>query len=423
MNHQSQPSSPRLQTVVERLTAGDARAVEQFWQEMSFAGTPLVEEIPDDPASALVTFLWRGDPGIHNVLAISALSSVDPKQDALALLPGTDVWHKTYRAPIGLRSFYQLSPNDPMLDNGPPPEDYQPSKLWKADPLNRYPTWMPLGNMSQSQDPDQEVAPASSFALAGAPPPYWTIADAAVPQGQLTLHRFTSAALGNERRIWVYLPSSFRAGSGPSALLVALDGRACLRAVPLPTILDNLQARGRAIPIVALFVDSLNRADREKEMACYQPFVDFLADELLPWAAEQFGATQDPRRAIVGGASFGGLAAACAALQRPDRFGNVLSQSGFFAWKPDGDAEWNWLTRQYAARPRQDIRFALDVGLLEDQDFPDGEPSTLASNRQFVEVLRQQGYHFDYLEYCGGHDYVCWRETIGDHLLALLAES
>jgi enterochelin esterase family protein len=35
----------------------------------------------------------------------------------------------------------------------------------------------------------------------------------------------------------------------------------------------------------------------------------------------------------------GGLQAAFVGLKHPEVFGNVLSQSGAFAWKPDGEKE------------------------------------------------------------------------------------
>jgi hypothetical protein len=44
---------------------------------------------------------------------------------------------------------------------------------------------------------------------------------------------------------------------------------------------------------------------------------------------------------------------------------NVLSQSGAFAWKPDGEKEWEWLNRQLAASPRLSLRFSFEAGLLE----------------------------------------------------------
>ena len=78
--------------------------------------------------------------------------------------------------------------------------------------------------------------------------------------------------------------------------------------------------------------------------------------------------TTDPHRVIVTGSSAGGLGAAYVALEKPELFGNVLSQSGAF-WRgaeASNDAPYEWLTTQVTARPRADIRFYMDVGEYED---------------------------------------------------------
>jgi enterochelin esterase-like enzyme len=62
--------------------------------------------------------------------------------------------------------------------------------------------------------------------------------------------------------------------------------------------------------------------------------------------------TRDPQKSIVGGYSFGGLAAAFVAFRRPDLFGNVLSQSGAFWRGNDKDVKWEWLIGQYEAAPK-----------------------------------------------------------------------
>jgi len=86
---------------------------------------------------------------------------------------------------------------------------------------------------------------------------------------------------------------------------------------------------------------------------------------VLPWVRQNYNITFEPSRTIVGGASFGGLAAAFVAMKHPEIFGNVLAQSGSFWWKPETDDEYEWLTRQFVASPKLPIRFYLQIGLLE----------------------------------------------------------
>jgi enterochelin esterase family protein len=149
-------------------------------------------------------------------------------------------------------------------------------------------------------------------------------------------------------------------------------------------------------------------------------FADWLANDFLPTWRETYAITDDPARTIVTGMSLGGLMSAYCALRHPGAFGNVLSQSGSFWWRPEGE-NWQWLTDQFEASPQLPIRWYLDVGLLEDTRREEsGRPSMLDASRRLRDVLASKGYDVCYAEFNGGHDYVSWRGTIADGLAYLL---
>jgi enterochelin esterase family protein len=116
------------------------------------------------------------------------------------------------------------------------------------------------------------------------------------------------------------------------------------------------------------------------------------------------------------------LAAAYAALQQPESFGNVLSQSGAFGLDPEGEEEHHWLARQYGERERLPVSFYLDAGILEVNSLREreGGPTLIAANRQLRDVLQAKGYTVHYAEFAGGHDYISWRGTLSDGLQALM---
>ncbi len=154
----------------------------------------------------------------------------------------------------------------------------------------------------------------------------------------------------------------------------------------------------------------------------------FLYEELLPWIREQYPLSLDPREATIGGFSYGGLAAAYTALQRPDVFGNVLAQSGCFWWMPGYDdrlaapegSEYGWLIRQFVKAPRLPLRFHLDAGILETDNKPGGvHANILTANRHMRDVLEAKGYPVHYIEFSGGHDLVGWRGVLPEALSAL----
>src|SRR5262249_28260586 len=151
-------------------------------------------------------------------------------------------------------------------------------------------------------------------------------------RGAVAQHAFRSAILGNERSVWVYTPPGYTPDGEPCGLLLLFDGAGYKGTVPAPTILDNLLAEGEIPPLVAVLVDNPDPQARSRELPCHPPLVDCLAEELLPWLEQHYHITADPARRIVGGASYGGLAAAFVGFERPDLFGNVLAQSGSFWW-------------------------------------------------------------------------------------------
>lgn len=401
------PASPRLARLRAALATGERGALEHFWAEVAKVGTPLIEPLAGEPGRALVTFLWRATGPTENVVVTGGLcQGNDFAAHRMAQLPGTDLWFRSYRVADDLRTAYRLAPNDPLtpLDLGT--NRAERSAHWRLDPLNRHP--FPAINPW-----------TSTLALPQAPPQPWSDERAGVPRGTVAPFEHDSAHLGNRRTIFVYTPPGYDPAGAPLDLLVLFDGGAFIDWVPTPTILDNLLADGELPPTIAVIVGNPSPAARSRELPCHPPMAAFLATELLPWVRQNYRVTTDPARTTIGGSSYGSLAATFAAFTHPELFGNVLSMSGSFWWRPEDDAAHEWLTRQFAAAPRRPLRLYLDVGLLETGSVLPGGPSQVAANRRLRDLLRAKGYPLHYAEFNGGHDYCCWRGTLADGLLAL----
>jgi enterochelin esterase family protein len=205
---------------------------------------------------------------------------------------------------------------------------------------------------------------------------------------------------------------------------VLFDGEATLVHIPVPVILDNLIAKRKIPPMVAVMVYN---KDRNADLGCSEAFADFTAKELVPWVRKHYRVKDDPRSTVVSGLSLGGLMAAFTALRHPEVFGNVLSQSGGFIYYPELftddpfgpppiDRQPGWLTRQFVRAPRQPIRFYQEVGRFESEFGRE----LLAENRRFRDVLEAKGYPVTYEEFSGGHDYLRWRGTLADGLIKLV---
>ncbi len=90
--------------------------------------------------------------------------------------------------------------------------------------------------------------------------------------------------------------------------------------------------RGRLPPAVYLLIDAIDNQRRGVELPCHRDFWLAVQEELLPLVHGYAPFSDRPDRTVVAGQSFGGLAAMFAALNWPQRFGCVLSQSGSYWW-------------------------------------------------------------------------------------------
>ncbi len=425
----SSPASPQLAELARKLRLGEKRALPQFWTNVQRQGTPLIEPIQSDKDHYLVTFLWRADSRIANVLLISGLSNLSYSratlgQNVLSRLPGTDVWYRTYRVRSDARFTYRFSVNDSLV---PWEEEKTPATRearFQPDPLNRRHVSGPTSD--------------SLVELPDASPQEWYLPRDETPKGQLKKFPFVSKILRNERMLTIYTPPGYDPSGHSYHLLILMDAEAYTSDIPAPVILDNLLNAGKVPPVVAVFVGNVpagQPAARTLELSCHEPFGRFLVEELLPWirARYRIGSASET---MIGGASRGGLAAICAALEHPEQFGNVSSQSGFFVYKdrnwfknvdpasaPDAEFREEMAWEQYgivmqrvAAAAKLPLRFYLDVGKFEN----DFHPSPLIANRHLRDVLIAKGYAVKYQEFAGHHSAVNWRGTFADALVFLL---
>ena len=405
-----QPLSPRLATLQDRLKSGDRRALTDFWKEISEQGAPMIEPAAGNEREVLVTILWRGKEDTRSVFVFQ-IPGIDKP---MARLLDTDLWYKTFRFQKGARFVYRLATDLPDPKKWTSIARF--GNAMRVDPLNPF----QFAERANELNP-YEVNFYSAVELPSAESQFWSIAQPRVPAGRVQRDKFTSKASGNERPIWIYTPHGYAAGKKPYGLLVLSDGGLYLNSARVATTLDNLIAAGLIPPLVAVMVDN---PDRFRELACTPEYADFLAHEIVPWARVKYHVTDRPEQTIVGGASFGGLAAAFVAFKHPEVFGNVLSQSGSFQWKPDNEKDFQWLTRQFAASPRLPLRFSFEAGLMENTGgAPPGQPippPLLTANRNFRDTLQSKGYSVHYSEFNGNHTMLNWRGTLASHLIALV---
>jgi enterochelin esterase-like enzyme len=420
--------SPRILALKAAVERGDQESVNSFWDDVKKEGAPLIEPIPGDRENMAVTFLWKGEPDTHNVIVLwLPYVGVAPDEYLMARLGRTDVWYKTIKVDRKMRLAYTLAPNAARIRPLSLGIDQEAITMTAAaarpDPLNpkRY-------RVNPKSVDAPEYRGNSILEMPAAPPQPWTVRRPGVPAGRIEKRRFKSAILKNEREVAVYLPPRYSPSARPYPLLVVFDEEAYLTLVPTPTILDNLISKRRIPPMVALLISNAPGA-RDRELFCNPELYRALVTELLPWAHGLYTFTSDPRQTVVAGSSAGGLAAACAGLWHPETFGNILAQSGAFHWTPppgshlsDSSSEPNWIARRFISSPKKPLRFYLDAGSAE-FNATGGADSILFCTRTLRDVLRAKGYEVHFQEFEGGHDYLSWRGTLADGLMALMGNS
>jgi APA family basic amino acid/polyamine antiporter len=422
----SKMSSPQLKELEAAVAAGDRAATEGFWRSIEQSRAPLIEQI-EGAVDMLVTFLWRALPEQEavNVRVYSdGLTPYEQAGDALQRLGKTDVWYRTYRVPRNARFVYYLA-----WPQGAVPRSDSLQRITAENGLVYETLADPLARWNYVQERDQ-VRKLFSYAEGSDAPaqPYIAVREG-VPRGSVETIEVDSKILGNQRKVSIYTPPGYRAKGSTYGLLLLFDRRSYLSDVPTPTILDNMQAEKAIPPMVAVLVDSRVTNDpdgdaRSRELPPNPKFQRFLREELVPLIRARYNVSTDPKRNVVAGSSYGGLAAAFTGLSSPDVFGNVVSQSGSYWWNPEccrsRDADMvflsedaGWLVKEFAAAPRKPLRFYMDVGLWETADM-------LLPNRILRSVLEGKGYEVTYREFTGGHDYVNWRGTLSDGLIAVI---
>ncbi len=217
-------------------------------------------------------------------------------------------------------------------------------------------------------------------------------------------HRIRSAALNNERTLWLCAP---RDPVKATRVFIFLDGEFYRERVDARSVIQQL---GDAFADSwQVYVSSHSDEARWKECPCYPPFATFVAVELVDWLDAHVPPLVTERTLV--GLSYTGLAAAFAALQHPGVFSRVISQSGSFWWN---DA---WLPRHVPAQSSA-TRFYLDVGDREVQERVTHRPdvfqaiSQVAGVRQFRDALRAANHPVEYREFNGAHNFESWRAAL-----------
>jgi enterochelin esterase family protein len=410
--------SPRLLKLKENLekATNKKKIIDDFWKEIEEKGAPIIEHIEKEPKYKLVTFLYKENADTDEILLISGSLGVISHRGIFKRIQGTNIYYKSIFYLNKTRTTYAISRQKANIPLYPPKDIIIP--VLKGDPLNKK-------NITISKGYTQAV-----LELPDAPSQPWIEKKDNVPEGTLETLQLKSTKFEKEFSIITYLPPNYNTSFGPYGSLFLFDGSWYNdpNLIPTPVILNNLNFSKKIPPIIAVFIYQ-HKDSRNFELNTNPDFAFFIGEELQPYLHTKYNIFNSPEKTIVGGASLGGLTASYMGLKYPDRFGKILSQSGSY-WHPEKMNQklnpyfWNWqyLIGEYVKSEKLPLDFYLEVGLYESREKLHGQPTLFFSNRHFRDVLISKGYSVKYVEYTGGHDFICWRGSLADGLIYLIGK-
>ncbi|MEP2669820.1 MAG: alpha/beta hydrolase-fold protein [Cyclobacteriaceae bacterium] len=301
-------------------------------------------------------------------------------------IKGTDIWVLKASFPTDARLDYKI-----VVDN----------KNWLLDVNNPHQQWSGVGGGSPNSElrmPDYKEDPVHTQRD--------NVSKGKVIQDIL----YSSNLLSYQITYSVYLPPAPRKGKYPVVYIT--DGYEYLHPQMgnLPTVLDNLIADHKIVPIVAVFIDHREPANRTNnrrmtELVMNPQYLQFFVDEFIPYIEDNYPVMTSAENRAILGSSVGGLNATYFAFSRPDVFSNVGIQSPSFMTRPQ--------IYSLCDNPAgSKIKLSMTSGLIND---------TSDSGRKMISILENNACTYQYREVNEGHSWGNWKNLEDDILMDFFA--
>lgn len=208
--------------------------------------------------------------------------------------------------------------------------------------------------------------------------------------GELALRGGVEQISDGCEQAWIYVPKADVPDlDRPTPLLLLFDGGTWARDIELPRLLDAAIASGAIAPLHVAMLEAGSEGDRWESLGVPCGQVDAVLDWLLPELRSRYNVAHDGESTWAAGQSLGGLSALWTAAQSEGQVRHVVAQSPSL-WRFD-------LAGPLAEAPWDSVR--IDVGALE-------------GTAHLAHRLAARVPGIDVKEFCGGHDWACWRAAL-----------
>jgi|SRR5690606_5158343 len=210
-----------------------------------------------------------------------------------------------------------------------------------------------------------------------------------------------------ERNLRIYLPPGYNEVlSYPT--IYCQDGEDFFNFGRIATTAQQLILDGGIEPFIIVGVDvdkSVRTEEYSPDGTRHQAYVDFFAQELVPFIESSYPVRADVEERILAGDSLGGTVSLHIALQHPNLFTKVMSMSGAFyeaslqIVAASGDLDW--------------LNIYMIVGLQEEAFETDrGVYNFVELNRSMHKLLQERDATIHYEEKDGKHQWGFWQKEV-----------
>lgn len=249
-------------------------------------------------------------------------------------------------------------------------------------------------------------------AVLGADPRHTITGDVSI------IDNFPMPQLKRTRRIWIYLPAGYATSTTRYPVLYMNDGQNVFDTATsysgewgVDEAMAQMEKDNPALGAIVVAIEN-GHMDREDE---YVPskharqYVDFIVQTLKPYIDSHYRTDPGREHTAIGGSSYGATVSLYAGMTRQDVFGMVAAFSNV---TNDDNGAMNGIIA--SAGRRQDMRIYLDIGMLEEAQFP----GVVASDQQIHQQLLDLGYSAQHVRLVqdplGSHNEAAWRRRFPD---------
>lgn len=397
------PPYKSISPVVSELLKIDDKSLQNrvniLWENAERDGLPLVENDALYADYVWITLFYRDSTANKNISfeVFGIYSEYRFGDMKMHRLKNTDIYYRSYMIPNDLCFSYRFIVEDTLTK-----QNYKTSDKYNQNTI-------PTGEKREYSYSVLDLKPDKSN---------WYTKRNHNINGRIDTIQYTDNIVHKNRNIYVYLPPTYdNARKKPYPVIYLFDAFIYLNRIEVHNVLDNLIHEGKIEPMVAVLFGTYSNT-RKVLLPINFEFKEEFISKILPLIRANYNTSLNPKDNLIGGMSYGGLAATFIAFYHPEIFGKVLGQSASF-WRDialtdkfENEIRQDWMINQMLKEDKKPIRIFLDWGLQENM--------VLGSNRKMIRVLNQKKYKFNYIEFNGWHDWANSRNTFPIGLMYLL---